>query len=68
MIQEKTSKDITDNKKYNYINEDIVNDLGLHVILAIELNLVKMYLLIILQYYQHLVELKLKMGYQSHQE
>ena len=29
MIQEKTSKDITDNKKYNYINEDIVNDLGL---------------------------------------
>ena len=29
MIQEKTSKDITDNRKYNYINKDIVNDLGL---------------------------------------
>ena len=24
MIQEKTSKDITDNRKYNYINKDIV--------------------------------------------
>lgn len=29
MIQEKTSKDITDNKKYNYINEDIVIDFEL---------------------------------------
>ena len=29
MIQEKTSKDITYNKRYNYINEDIVIDFEL---------------------------------------
>ena len=29
MIQEKTSNDITDNRKYNYINKDIVIDFEL---------------------------------------